>query len=381
MYLFYIIALIPVVIGMLLFFYDKNITLIEWIVGSIVAFVVAGTFHFLVIRGMTSDVETWSGYITNARQYSAWLEYYEYAVYRTEYYTTTEYYTDSKGHSHSHQVQHSRQVFDHWQPSTRHHDEYWKAWSNINTDYGISKDKYVYFTKKFNHEEKTAGVRSTIDHNSRMISGDPYDYVSHNKTQWIEPITTIKSWENRVKAAPSVFSFISVPTNIPVFNYPENKNPWTSDRLLGKATKDINLFEFDAMNARLGSKKKVNVIMIGFDSYDSMLGEYQKAKWIGGKKNDVVLVYGKDWVRVFGWTDKEIVKENLQTILLKNKIDTAILPLIEEEIIKNYIIKDWKQFDYLKIEPRPIHFLWFILITAAIQTGLYIWFNYIGKED
>ena len=65
MYLFYIIALIPVVIGMLLFFYDKNITLIEWIVGSIVAFVVAGTFHFLVIRGMTSDVETWSGYITN----------------------------------------------------------------------------------------------------------------------------------------------------------------------------------------------------------------------------------------------------------------------------------------------------------------------------
>jgi hypothetical protein len=208
-----------------------------------------------------------------------------------------------------------------------------------------------------------------------MIGGDPNDYYAYRKTDWIEPVTTLKRWTNKVKAAPSVFSFIEVPTNVPVFNYPQNKDEWHSDRLLGLAKGDINLFKFDCMNARIGAAKKVNIIMIGFDSSDSMLAEYQQAKYIGGKKNDIVLCYGKGWTRVFGWTDSELVKENLQTILLKNTINDDILPLIEKEIVKNYKIKDWTQFDYLSVEPTTNHYIWFFIIMFVIQTTLYIAFS------
>jgi hypothetical protein len=69
-----------------------------------------------------------------------------------------------------------------------------------------------------------------------MIEGDPFDYASDNKTGWVEPITKLRIiLENRIKAAPSVFSFVKPPPNS-VYAYPKNDQPFRSDRLLGSAT-------------------------------------------------------------------------------------------------------------------------------------------------
>jgi hypothetical protein len=141
----------------------------------------------------------------------------------------------------------------------------------------------------------------------------------------------------------------------------------------------INLFEFDKMNGRLGPFKKVNVIMCGFTGGSVSLGVAQESKWIGGKKNDLVICYGVDdnrkvtWSYVFGWTEKDIVKRNLENIVLTNPINNNILPLIENEIRSNYEIKDWRKFDYLTI-PIPFRFyIYFIIFMVITQVGYYIW--------
>ena len=384
---FYLLAVIPLIIGGVIWIFTKKVNWIEWACGSAAAFVLAAIFHLISIHGMTGDVETWSGEITSARQYSTWHEYYEYAVYRTEYYNTTEtYYTsDSKGRSHSHTrtVRKSRQVFDHWEPTTRWHNEYWECYSDLNTTYGIDKLKYNYFTQKYDMNRSIAGRRTTGEHNSRMIGGDPNDYVADTtKTHWIEPITVKKSWENRVKAAPSVFSFIKVETNIPVFNWPENPNPFASERVLGSAHRYISTLEWDKLNAYLGGRKKINLIIVGFDSSDSMLGQYQRAKWIGGKKNDLVITVGgnnlnkPDWCFVFGWTDSELVKQDISSYVMQNGVSTNMFGYLTKEVIQNYKIKEWKQFDYLRVEPAVSYYYWFIGFLLVTQVGLYIFFNY-----
>lgn len=371
MYWFYIIALIPMIVGYILWLLDKKIAWFEWVACSAIGFILAGIFHAISICGMTADTETWSGQIVTARQFSAWKEYYEYAVYRTEYYTDTESYTDSKGRSRTRTVTKSRQVFDHWEPTSRWHDEYHEWYSNINTSYGIDKSTFVAICQKFNDNHPVPGNRRTGEHNSRMIGGDPNDYVSDNRTGWIQPVTKSMSFSNRIKAAPSVFSFIKVPDSIKVFPYPKNGNPYVSDRLLGTAKKDFDQLKFDQLNSQLGPRKRVNLIIIGFDSADSMLGEYQRAKFIGGKKNDVVICYGMGWAKVFGWTEKELVKSNLQTMFTQNPINNDLLPLIGEEIVKNYLIKDWKKFDYISIEPATCYYVWFAIILLLTQGGLY----------
>ena len=129
--------------------------------------------------------------------------------------------------------------------------------------------------------------------------------------------------------------------------------------------------------------------MIGFGDMSPDIAQLQEAVFVGGKKNDLVLCYGGPdplkpiWARVFGWTDKTIVKANLQTILLGNPVDKTILPLIKQEVYKNYEIKEWEDFNYMEI-PIPTWMKWvYIFAVIVIQSALWWWFknNEFNKYD
>lgn len=381
MHLLYLIALFPLLIGFVLWLANKEVALWEWICGAALSFLIAGITHLAAIDGVLEDIQTLSGQVTTALRVPYWGEYYEYAVYRTEYYTDTEYTIDSKGRIHSHTVTHSRRVFDHWEPAYRTHSETNTFYTNLGQSIPVSHQDLQMLAVKFGPNPITHenGVRRTSDHNSRMTSGDPIDYRVNNRSGHIEPVTKLVTWENRLKAGPSVFSYGAVPDTVKVYDWPENPNIFSSNRLLG-LTGPIQPLVLDQMNARLGFKKKVNVIMIGFGNKSQEIAHYQEAKWFGGKKNDLVICFGgpdtlhPSWVYVFGWTEKGIVKKNIESLILDKGID--ILPDIEQEIIANYTIRDWHQFDYMKIQPKTSTIVWFCIITFLTQTGFYIYASY-----
>ena len=74
---FYIIALIPAIIGCILFMLDKKINWQEWLCGTAIAFLVSGIMHGIAFWGMCVDQETWSGTITRASHFPQWVEQYE----------------------------------------------------------------------------------------------------------------------------------------------------------------------------------------------------------------------------------------------------------------------------------------------------------------
>lgn len=385
MWVFWICSLIPIGICGIMLLFSKEVSYKEWLITTGVALLMAALFQVISAIGMTDDIETWSGYVTNTRQFSAWKEYYEYAVYRTEYYTEyeTRYYTDSKGRSRSERVsvRKSRRVFDHWESTSRWHNTTWNADTTLG-DYDIDGDKFAYLCQKFNDRHAVPGKRVTSEHNSRMLEGDPNDYVADNRTGWIEPVTCTKHFENRVKAAPTLFSYSKVPTNISVFPWPATKDLFQSDRVIGTAKSHINTLKWDQMNAVLGASKKVNVIIVGFGDQPSSMANWQEAAWVGGKKNDLVICYGggnrknpADWVKVFGWTEKGIVKQNIQSLLLETPINDEIIPKIADEIKEHYVIKDWHKFDYITVEPPDWSYWVYFGVMALVQGGLFFWYN------
>ena len=138
----------------------------------------------------------------------------------------------------------------------------------------------------------------------------------------------------------------------------------------------LDVAEWDRMNSRLGPIKKVNVIIVNFGEKSNEIVELQKARWMNGKKNDICLFYGEfngaKWADCFGWSKSETVKSNLKTILLDNPINDGIIPLIENEISKNYELRQFeKDFAYLSIEPRGIHYFWLIFSMILTQGGYY----------
>jgi hypothetical protein len=127
----------------------------------------------------------------------------------------------------------------------------------------------------------------------------------------------------------------------------------------------------------LGPKYQVNVIIIVTtlpESFDHALN----VKWLGGKKNDAVVVFHLDnekiinSVFVMSWTDRSIFKVELRDSLLELKtfdFDKS-LTIIESQIRKNWQRKPMKDFEYLRseIELNP----WIILMCLIVSVISYI---------
>ena len=286
MVLFYVIACIPVVIGAVMWVMSDKLVWWEWLISVVVSFVIAGGTHLVVLTGMTADTETWSGKINKAVYRPRWVEEYEEMHTRTvgsgknsstEIYYTTEHKT---------------------------HPDRWTAHVN----YGKKDNEYA-ITKGFYTQIRgfwggASCMQVVPGHRPGFDSGDRNDYVLRQKTDYVYPAICSVSFTNRIKAAPSVYSYPKVSKDAGVFTYPKI-DTWTrSKRLLGTA-EQISILEWDRMNARLGPTKKVNVILIGFGDGGSDSGQTQEAKWVGGKKNDLVLCFGGPlkkpcWTYVFG---------------------------------------------------------------------------------
>lgn len=367
MWFFYLFALVPVIIGAILLWKNKEIVWQEWIVGTVVAFFVAGLMHIIAITGMTSDEETWSGVITKVSHHPRWVERY------TEHHSETT--TDSKGNSHTRS----------W--TTTEYDTHYEHWV-AHRDFGSYDDTENIEEGLFNEIARNFGGkivedgRQSYDHfDGTLSSGDRNIYSANNNKGYIYPVTINKSFENRIKAAPTVFSFVKVPTNINVYPWPSNPDWMHSGRLLGTASVLIDTYKWDCMNSYLGPRKRVNVILVGFGSQPNDYGQWQQAKWIGGKKNDLVICFGgakrnepAQWAYVFGWTEKELVKKNLQTIFTQTPINNDIIPMIVEEVTKNYTIKDWSKFDYITINPPAWSYWTYFIIMIITQGCLYFYF-------
>jgi hypothetical protein len=358
-WIFYLAACIPAAIGFALQFISKRVNVWEWMIGTAVGFLTVGIFHFTAIRAMTGDVQTVSGHVTSATHHPWWKERYTVVV------------THSSG-SGKH-----RRTWTTTETRYRDHPEHWTCNTSLGGLIDINVAKFEVFRAAFRNLDTVEGSRSGI------CAGDRHDYVTtdrRNDMAKVFPITEHRVWTNRVKASTSLFSYAPVPEDVDkaLPNWPSNPNPFESNRVIGDCKVDRT--EWDRMNSRLGPKKLVNVIIVGLGKQPMSVAKWLESKWIGGKKNDLVLCYGTDstgkatWACVFGWTESELVKRNLETILLSG----PSLPAIESEIAKNYRIKDWSKFDYLRLEP-PLWSFWVLVVVMVLVQGG--WYYFASNND
>jgi hypothetical protein len=370
MALAYLLACLPAVVGAVLWATSTKVAWWEWLLGTAVSFLCVAIFHAVVIFEMTADVETWSGRIVKSVHYPYWhADWYE-----TETYTVTVGSGKNAHHETRTRVVHRTMDYPpHWQCEVNYGER--------RETYDIAEAEFGQHCLAFGAENPRAveGYRPHFQH------GDRNDYWAENRTNATIPAHMSVSFENRVKASPSTFSYSRVPEGIPVFEYPRVADWRKSGRLLGTAARDFSIREWDCLNAELGPRKKVNLIAVGFFG-NSLLAQYQEAKWFGGKKNDLVVCYGPvangkaEWAYCFGWTESEIVKRNLETLFLDNAPNGKMIPFIKSEVLSNYRIKDWKKFDYISVEPPAWAYLVLLGTMVATQAGFWAWATLNGVD-
>lgn len=111
----------------------------------------------------------------------------------------------------------------------------------------------------------------------------------------------------------------------------------------------------------VGPRKQANVVVVS-TSYDPDFYFALQDAWVGGKKNDVIVVIGQkqyggpaDWVRVMALTKSDILQVTLRDAILElpNVSANAVLPVIRDTILKNYDRKEMKDFKFLEDQIDP----------------------------
>ena len=132
---------------------------ISTLVTTLIAFIVIA----IGTNMATGDVEYINGYVTSAKHTPNWVEWYEKAIYRTEYYYENESYRDDKGRYKTRSVRKSKEVFDHWEARIRNHDDEYDCtvFYGINSSsFSINENRYKDILTKFGgNKSKEPGKR------------------------------------------------------------------------------------------------------------------------------------------------------------------------------------------------------------------------------
>lgn len=363
--------LIPVLVSIVLYvFFPKYAVWWEFIIPFAASIITIGILHIAIKQIGVWDTE-YIGYLTKqAIYYEPWDEYIHQTCTKTvscgKNCTTTQSYDCSY---------------------VKNHPPSWKVFTaTTNTEIYIDRSQYNYIVKRFNKVPQFKNMRRDY----HRQDGDAYYVTWDNKRSTAVPITTTQLYKNKVRASKDVFNYPELDTlDINMYyiqDYPElnsilNNTPILPDSLATEAQQQSLRF----YNGKLGPSKQARIWILLNPYPTRQAGLMQEAYWVNGNKNEIVLVIGTNdkeirWAHVFSWTEKEALK-----IQLRNYVESqdslnfsTLIPHVASLVEKDFVRKNFSDFDYLSVEPP----LWAILlayfITILVNAGTII---YIVKNE
>jgi hypothetical protein len=199
-----------------------------------------------------------------------------------------------------------------------------------------------------------------------------------------EPTAIAHSYKNYVKAAPDSLFNRSV-EDTRKYSYPTYPGTvhdyYHASRVVAYQT-ELNVNEWNTelseLNADIGRASQVNIILVITENKPQDWYFGLERAWLGGKKNDVVVVINKDgennvnWVRVMAWTNNQMVKTVIRDDLLKVgklKLDSTIY-IIGSAITAHYRRKPMAEFKYLEATIKPTTGQWVFSILLGLGISI-----------
>lgn len=199
-----------------------------------------------------------------------------------------------------------------------------------------------------------------------------------------EPASVSSLYTNYIKGAPeSLFHLRETLMNkYPHVSYPEIHDYYRVNRIINDGVypaadaKRLNDLLNDSLR-ELGSAKQVNVVVAFTKNSNPEFAEAMRQDWLGGKKNDVVLVVGgsgatPEWVRVFSWS-----KNDIFNVVLRDSITSKDPQQIHDSIVKtvkeSFVRRSMSEYEYLKddISPPMWGMVLIFILNMLVSVGIY----------
>jgi hypothetical protein len=208
-----------------------------------------------------------------------------------------------------------------------------------------------------------------------------------------EPTAVTHSFKNYIKGAPdSLFRkqglLEQYKDQIPA--YPERVYDYYHlNRLVtvGASVEEPNKWnqELEVINGELGASKQVNIVMVVVKGKPEEYFYALEQAWLGGKKNDFIVVANIDennyvqWAKVMAWTDNKEAEVNTADYMVNRKLplSLSVLDSIKYIVIEHYKRKPMKDFEYLSHNSKPTMGQWIfaMILGLGISIGMGIMFE------
>ena len=137
----------------------------------------------------------------------------------------------------------------------------------------------------------------------------------------------------------------------------------------------------DKINAEVGSPKQANVMVVLVRGLSAEFYYALEEAWIGGKKNDIVVVVGVDdqsvpqWATIMAWSKNEMFKVKLRDDIMDAKgplVRDAFLATVKADVTQLYQRKPMADFQYLEasITPTSGQLAFGIIVSLLVSIGL-----------
>ena len=203
-----------------------------------------------------------------------------------------------------------------------------------------------------------------------------------------DPVAMTHWYKNYVKAVPeSLFNandnslIAKFSSQIPV--YPLGIYDYHHiDRVLsiGVPVPDLKQYNMRLSNMlkELGPTKQANIVVVFVKNADPNYTNALKASWLGGKKNDIVVVIGStefpniDWVGVIAWSKNELFKVELRDAIydLKEINQDKVMSTIHATVKRGYVRQSFKEYEYLEDDIHISEDAIFMLMIIQFLLGI-----------
>lgn len=200
-----------------------------------------------------------------------------------------------------------------------------------------------------------------------------------------EPFAVSKTFTNYIKATPeSLFNKadLALAGKYQIPGYPGVVyDYYRINRVLsvGVNVPDIANWNADVSNIlrNLGPLKKANIVVVFTNNPAQNYANALNASWLGGKKNDVIVVIGTpeypkiEWVSVLSWSDNQLFKVTLRDAIydVSEVKRPEIIAIINENVQKSFVKKSFKDFDYLQNDIQLDDVVIYVIIFLQILFG------------
>ncbi len=306
--------------------FPHKVTVKEYFLVSSINIVVIVLFSLLMNVSSTYDTEVWSGQVTGKKSERVSCSH----SYRCNC-VPVQNGTDSKGNPTYTEV--CQTCYDH------SYDVDWLVFSNVGSE-----------------------EISRID---RQGLKEPPRF---SKVEIGEPFATTYSFKNYILASPDTL-FVNSKSYVEKYkghlpDYPEIYDYYRIQRVIGidvNVDNTLNIMLNEQMR-KWGPKKQANIIVvIVSDKYSQEYYQALQAHWLGGKKNDVVIVLQIDseknigWTRVFSRADQAVFDKSVEMdIDNMGKFEAKkFVDIVNDNVQNRFKRMSFEKFKYLLDDYKP----------------------------